>query len=108
MIDTGASITCISPKVSERMKLRSLGKEPAGVASGEASLNTYFLDLIIPFGELKEGTKAVNVAIVNVPNLKVMEFLGNNPKYEGLLGRDIIDRGTFVIAGWDRKYYFSI
>lgn len=104
LIDTGASITCISPELAKRIGLRSLGKEPVVVASGTASLNTYLVDMLIPFTE-PARTKGQTFP---VENIQVMEYLGNTSRYQGLLGRDIIDRGIFMLAGWDGKYYFSL
>lgn len=104
LIDTGASITCISPELAKRIGLRSLGKEPVVVASGTASLNTYLVDMLIPFTE----PARTQGQTFPVENIQVMEYLGNTSRYQGLLGRDIIDRGIFMLAGWDGKYYFSL
>ena len=104
LIDTGASITCISPELAKRIGLRSLGKEPVIVASGTASLNTYLVDMLIPF---TEPTRTQGQTFP-VENIQVMEYLGNTSRYQGLLGRDIIDKGIFMLAGWDGKYYFSL
>ena len=105
--DTGASITCISPELAKRIGLRSLGKEPVVVASGTASLNTYLVDLLIPFTE-PTRTQGPKTQTFPVQNIQVMEYLGDTSRYQGLLGRGIIDRGIFMIAGWDGKYYFSL
>ena len=104
LIDTGASITCISPELAKQIGLRSLGKEPVVVASGTASLNTYLVDMLIPFTE----PARTQGQTFPVENIQVMEYLGNTSRYQGLLGRDIIDRGIFMLAGWDGKYYFSL
>ena len=104
LIDTGASITCISPELAKRIGLRSLGKEPVIVASGTASLNTYLVDMLIPFTE----PARTQGQTFPVENIQVMEYLGNTSRYQGLLGRDIIDKGIFMLAGWDGKYYFSL
>ena len=84
--------------------MRSLGKEPVVVASGTASLNTYLVDMLIPFTE----PARTQGQTFPVENIQVMEYLGNTSRYQGLLGRDIIDRGIFMLAGWDGKYYFSL
>ena len=106
LIDTGASKTCISPEIVRRTGLRSIGKVPVGVASGTASLNTYLVDLLVPFDPARiQGAKGQTFA---VQNIQVVEYLGDASRYQGLLGRDIIDRGVFIIAGWDKKYYFSL
>lgn len=107
LIDTGASITCISPELAKRIGLRSLGKESVVVASGTASLNTYLVDMLIPFTK-PARTQGPEAQTLPVQNIQVMEYLGDTSRYQGLLGRDIIDRGIFMIAGWDGKYYFSL
>ena len=107
LIDTGASITCISPELAKRIGLRSLGKESVVVASGTASLNTYLVDMLIPFTK-PARTQGPEAQTLPVQNIQVMEYLGDTSRHQGLLGRDIIDRGIFMIAGWDGKYYFSL
>ena len=106
-MDTGASITCLSPELVQQVGLRSLGKREIGVPSGRAELNMYLVDLIIPFGD---PTKAASTtfATFRAENVSVLEYRGDRTHYHGLLGRDVLDLGIFSLAGWDKKYYFSI
>lgn len=99
LVDTGADITCISPKVASDLKLRSLGKKPVQVPTGPGTCNTYMIDLGVPFGDPFKGAETLVM-----DNLLVMEFLGANPNYDGLLGRDILGRGFLTMAPFDRRF----
>ncbi|MFQ5915525.1 MAG: retropepsin-like aspartic protease [Nitrospinota bacterium] len=105
LVDTGASITCISPGVVNQLGLRPIGKRQVGVASGSAALNTYVVDLVIPFGD-PGSPRAVQSLVLD--NWTVMEYRGSTANYQGLLGMDIIRRGYLTIAGWANTFIFCI
>ena len=102
LIDTGADITCVTADVAAKTNLRPMGKKPVGVASGSAIMNTYLADILIPFGDpTKGGLSHI------VDNLMIMEYAGNAMHYQGLLGRDLICRGSFSIS-WDNRFVFCL
>ncbi|MEM7042181.1 MAG: retropepsin-like aspartic protease [Pseudomonadota bacterium] len=102
MIDTGADITAISPKVAKQLGLKPTGKVPVRVPTGTGATNVYINDVVIPFGSSNLGGVAHWIQ-----NLQVMEFNGQNPNYEGLLGRDIICQGTLTV-GFDCRLVFCL
>lgn len=104
LVDTGADITCISSSIAAQIGLRSIGLRPVNVPSGQAALHTYLADVIMFFGPIAQAGPVVNVPTLIVDNIYIMEFRGNNPHYQGLLGRDIISRGFFSMSSWQNSF----
>ena len=102
LIDTGASITCISPNIVQNLGLIPNSKQSVSVPTGIASANLYLADVLISFGDPKQGAETQITE-----NMSVMEYNGNCPHYQGLMGRDLINRGTFTIS-WDGRYIFCL
>src|SRR5690349_21823800 len=50
LIDSGASVTCISPAVAHALGLQPIGQAPMASANQIAPSNVYFVDLVIMFG----------------------------------------------------------
>jgi hypothetical protein len=98
LIDTGASVTCISLGVAQTVGLQPIGKRPMVSATESAPVNVYLVDLLLPFG----------AAGFVSPGTQVMEFLpeGNSP-FQILVGRDIICRGVLTIS-FDGHFTFSV
>ncbi len=80
-----------------------MGKKTIVVPTGHGVSNTYIVDICIPFGEA--GQKD---SMYILENITVMEYQVNNPYYQGLLGRDILDRGFFSMASFDKRFTFCI
>lgn len=98
LIDTGASITCISTKVAQAVNLEPMGKRPMTSATHSIPVNIYLVDLFFPFGK----------AGFIQPNIQVMEFTpaGESP-FQMLVGRDIICQGTFALS-FDGHFTFCL
>jgi hypothetical protein len=98
LIDTGATLTCVSPQVVQAVGLHPSGKRDMVSATQSAPMNVYLVDLVLPFG----------TAGLHMPDVQVMEFAGspNNP-FQMLLGRDILGRGTFTLS-FDGHFTFSL
>ncbi|RJR47235.1 MAG: hypothetical protein C4567_01330 [Deltaproteobacteria bacterium] len=98
LIDTGASITCISPNVVQTLNLKSIGMRPMISATHSVPVNQYLVDLIFPFGKAGFVMKAI----------QVMEFLAiNNAPFQILVGRDIICKGVITIS-FDGHFSFCL
>ena len=98
LIDTGASITCISPRIVQTIGLQPIGMRPMISATHSVPVYVYLVDLIVVFG----GAGFVLQAT------QVMEFLPiGNPTYEILVGRDIICKGTFSMS-FDGHFSLSL
>lgn len=103
LIDTGASITCISQVVAERAGLQVYGKIPMQSASHTVSANAYIVDLLIPF-----GADPRNVLLYTVTDHTVMEFQTDNSQFQALLGRDILSRGMLQLTGYNNTFTFCL
>lgn len=97
LIDSGATVTCITSALAQGAGLRPVGKAPVSGSTGASPMNTYLVDFLLHFG---------NVSYV-VSNMTVIEFSGGPSQYAGLLGRDIICKGLFAIH-WDGRFYFCL
>jgi Aspartyl protease len=98
LIDTGASVTCISATVVQSINLQPIGMRPMVSATHSVPVNQYLVDLILPFGAAGYVIKAT----------QVMEFnAGGNAAFQILLGRDIICRGTLTLS-FDGHFTFSL
>lgn len=89
LIDTGASVTCISPGIAQSLGLQPLGMRPVVSATQAVPANVYLVDLLLPFGN----------TVFFILGTQVLEFssAGGSP-FQILIGRDIICRGTLVIS----------
>lgn len=93
LLDTGATHTCISPTVAAAVGLQPSGKTLMFSATQQkVAVNTYVVDLILPFPHFAFG----------LPGLQVVEFAAGGPnQVELLIGRDIICRGSLTIGPGD-------
>ena len=97
LLDTGASVTCISPRVIDSADLQPIGKRTMTSAIGNAPVNVYLVDMLLTFGA--SGVVSQDV--------QVMEFATGNQNYEILIGRDIICRGVLTVS-FDGHFTFSL
>lgn len=98
LIDTGASITCISANIAKTVGLTPVGMREMASATQSVPVNVYLVDILLPFGPtgfLLQGTQ-------------VMEFStdGNSP-FQMLVGRDIICKGVLTLS-FDGHLTFAI
>jgi hypothetical protein len=98
LIDTGATLTCISPVVAQAVGLNPVGKRPMTSATHSVPVNVFLVDLLMPFG---------NAGFI-LSNTQVMEFVphGGSP-FQMLVGRDIICRGSFTMS-FDGHFTISL
>jgi len=87
-VDTGASLTCISPDVAQALNLRPIGMRPLVSATHVTPVNLYLIDLFIPFGPTAVLRDATQVAEFAPPP---------GSPFHILLGRDIICQGVLTI-----------
>lgn len=98
LIDTGATVTCISPQVVQTVGLQPIGMIPMVSATQAVPVNTYLVDLALPFG----GTGFL------MQGMQVMEFVtSSGSPFQILVGRDILSRGTFTMS-FDGHFTFSL
>lgn len=98
LVDTGASLTCVSPSLATAIGISPIGMRPMISATHSVPTNVYLVDLVLPFG----------VSSVVLPSVQVMEFNATNTTpFQLLIGRDIICRGVFTMS-FDGHFSFSI
>ena len=89
LLDTGASMTCISPHVAQTVGLRPMGLRPMVSATQTVPVPVYLVALVLPFGTagfILSGTQVVEFAPT-----------GGSP-FQMLIGRDIICRGILSLS----------
>lgn len=91
--DTGASKSSITQRIVDDLNLIPVGNTNIGTANGVVTVNTYFVDFILPNGVL---VKNVLVSCAD---------LGDD--IDILIGMDIIRHGDFSITNTDDKTTFS-
>lgn len=92
--DTGATGTCISNGVVEKLKLQPTGMINVQTPSGIGTMNKYMVNLILN-NEVK------------IMNLSVMDSEIGNQGIDVLIGMDIISIGDFAVSNFDGKTQFS-
>jgi hypothetical protein len=98
LLDTGASVTCISPAVAQAAGLQVMGMHPMISATQAIPVNVYLADLILPFGAAGFVTQGA----------QVMEFVPPpGGPFQILIGRDIICRGSLTMS-FDGHFTFCL
>ena len=90
--DTGAMSTTISPELAQKLGLVSFGKVKMQHANGDAIVNTYIINLLLPNN-------------MEISTLPVME--GAMTDVDLLIGMDVITLCDFAITNKEGKTIFS-
>jgi len=100
LADTGASRTCISTGLAQKLNLPAKGKINLTGATGQKAVNTYLVDFELAFGS---GMAA------KIKDLLVLEFdgFGDGNNFEVLIGRDVLFQGVFTTA-FTQHFTFSL
>lgn len=94
--DTGATNTCISPEIANKLGLTPIGMTTAYTANGPNQVNIYLVDVKISD---QVGIKNVRVSEANL-----------GPNTDVLIGMDIIGIGDFTVqnCGGNTEFSFCI
>ena len=103
LVDTGATLTCITPEMADRVGLPLLGKTTMISASEKRDVNLYLASFLIPFGV---PGKAQYQGVVD--DMPMMEFKMEGSEIQMLLGRDILCQGVFQMVGYDGRFMFCV
>lgn len=103
LLDTGADLTCISASVAAEVGLVPTGKRTMSSATESRDMNTYLVDLVLPFGDPKAGGEMRGLL-----NATVMEFDAGKPEFQVLLGRDLLCLGLLSLVGYDKRLTFCM
>ena len=92
--DTGATGTCISKELAQKLKLQPIGMQQIQTPSGKAIVNQYKMHVIL------------NREIM-IKNVSVIDSEIGNQNIDILIGMDIIKLGDFGISNYEDKTQFS-
>lgn len=99
ILDTGATNTAVSKRLAESLQLVPSGKTKVLTAAGQQEVNTYQVDVLLPFGS----------TVVPIERLPITEY--DAPREDAapqvLLGMDVIQRGCLTID-FQGKWTFSL
>lgn len=102
LVDTGASGSCISPKVIAELGLISEGKRAVMSATETVDANLYHIDLHIPvvMPSIKDaGDRGhVQYSVFSRTKLEVAEITPSNT-FDVLLGMDILAQCSLFVSG---------
>lgn len=92
--DTGATGTCISKELVQKLKLQPIGMQRIQTPSGTAIVNQYKMNIML------------NKEVI-VKNVSVIDSEIGNQNIDILIGMDIITFGDFGISNFEDKTQFS-
>lgn len=92
--DTGATNSCISTELSQKMGLKMVSQTVIQTPSGQAAKNTYIINVKLPN----------NLIIQNLP---VADSEIGKQGFDLLIGMDIISNGDFSVSNFQGKTKFT-
>ncbi len=95
LIDTGATISCISKNVVKTLKLQPIGVDRVSTPSGTAVLNKYLIDISFKKNMIFK-------------NIFVLESEIGNQGIDLLVGMDILNKNDIMISNYDNHTQFSL
>ena len=95
LIDTGATISCISKEVVKNLKLQPIGVDRVSTPSGTAVLNKYLIDISFKKNMIFK-------------NIFVLESEIGNQGIDLLVGMDILNKNDIMISNYDNHTQFSL
>ena len=95
LIDTGATISCISKDVVKTLKLQPIGVDRVSTPSGTAILNKYLIDISFKKNMIFK-------------NIFVLESEIGNQGIDLLVGMDILNKNDIMISNYDNHTQFSL
>jgi len=96
LIDTGASVTCISQSIVEKLNLIPFDIQNVLTASGETPQLIYDMGILLP---LKKS---------QTHNIQSFSIDLSNQSYEILVGRDVLSYYKFIYDGINNSFTLSI
>ena len=95
LVDTGATHTCISPNIAEKLALFPEGKKQVHSATHKTSANLYHVSFFIPIAKQTEQEFRVDTHAIF--DLEVTEII-QPANYDVLLGMDVLADCSLFIA----------
>jgi hypothetical protein len=105
LLDTGASVTCISDKVIKTLGLQPSGKTTMSGSTGQSAVDQYAFVVAFMFGLQQTPTGAFSGEI-NAHLVQGCEFMSHGFGFDVLIGRDILCKGSFTLT-FDGHYVLA-
>ena len=97
LVDTGASVTCVSNNAAQKVGLQPSGKTMMSGSTGQGAVDqyTFGVGFIIGAQQNPGGTISGNISVHLVQGC---EFTNHGFGFDVLLGRDIICKGGLALT----------
>jgi hypothetical protein len=105
LLDTGASVTCISNNVVQTVGLQPSGKTSMSGSTGQTVVDQYTFLVAFIFAAKQSPTGAISGQL-NVHLVQGCEFMSHGVGFDVLIGRDILCKGTLSLS-FDGHYVLS-
>ncbi len=92
--DTGATVSCISRVLAEKMKLVVSGRVNASHAKGSSVSDIFVIDIVLPNN-------------LRIPLIDALEIENVDGKFDIIIGMNIISQGDFAITNLNGITTFS-
>ena len=106
LLDTGASVTCISNNVVQKLGLQPSGKTSMSGSTGARTVDQYTFGVGLIFGAQQTATGAFNGQL-NLHMVQGCEFTHHGFGFDVLIGRDILCKGCFSMS-FDGHFILSL
>ena len=103
LVDTGASLTCITKNVVDAVSLEPVGKVPISGVSGQTFHHAYLFQ--VGFTVQAEGRNIAETHLIGSA-VQGAEFIAPRGDFDVLLGMDILSVGSLAVEG-NGTYSFS-
>lgn len=105
LLDTGATKTCISELVSEKLNLLPIGKTQMIGATGEQVVNQYHFAIGFPLSS-QQDARGLQVTNIDLKLVTGLQFSSLGTGFDVLIGRDILCQGIFTMS-FDGHFNFA-
>ena len=98
LVDTGATASCISSKVSELLGIQPKGRSRMNTAAGNVKCDVYRVNIHIPIPMLIKEEDNHILSIRPFKNIEVVST-SQHKDYDVIVGMDIIAAGSLNVSG---------
>ena len=97
LVDTGASVTCVSNSAAKKVGLQPSGKTIMSGSTGQGDVDQYTFGVGFIIGAQQNPSGYVT-GNINVHWVQGCEFANHGFGFDVLLGRDVICQGGFALT----------
>jgi hypothetical protein len=97
LLDTGASVTCISSNVIQKLGLQPSGKTSMSGSTGTSTVDQFTFGVGVIFGAQQSPTGTFS-GHLNLHLVQGCEFTHHGFGFDVLMGRDILCKGAFSMS----------